>query len=582
MSQLKEIGIDTVRSENTAFWTSANAPTQSAFRLDVREVLLHVKVLYLLTDRIVAASFFESEITRTVTLELEPLFSRGEIVYFVDSEVEDFDEHGASKIETSPKELKSYNDRAVVMDRATGLTNLGYILKRPSCSISDKIVDIWVHDLYSDAPGSLRSLLLKYFPNESERLELVSKLVGISRDRGNKSFVWEYLAPKLERLRIPTPLIKASKHRLSTMYSRATSEVLGVAVDRGELTLSSPLIRASSCYDSSIFLRCMDSLGVRDSLATLDAYELIKLKHSPEFLAFKEFYFSLIETVGFQPPEVANWLIKYRYFSKGFISREISVNEFIAMFAGLCKSVKKDARSYSTPLEVLLNTYRLTNVLTIEAFVELIQQLNTTRERTGGVQVASRLRGTIVGERERIITGNLIIPPPTEHEDFIALIKVMIDRFRWFVEEQRGWQLLWSDKSYSTEKSEGDIQLLFKGIVHAFCEANDISIDPEVNFGRGPIDFKFSNGYRRRAHLEIKKLDNVRFWKGLSEQLPSYMRSDRVWDGWFLAVSFRETESNKKKISEIEARVAETSRRTKLNLDFALVDASPKTSASKL
>lgn len=375
MAQLKEIGIETVRSENTSFWTSANAPTQSAFQLDFKEVLLHVKALYLLTDRIVAASsfFFESAITRDVTVALEPLFSRGEIIYFVDSEVEDFDEHGISKIETTPK-LASYKDRVVVKGRAKKLAELGYILKRPSCSISDKIVDIWIRDLCSEAPGALGGLLLKYFPNENERLEIVSKLVGISRNRGHESFVWEYLKPKLESFKLPQPFLRASKYRLSTMYARATSDLLDVAVDRSELTLTSPFIQDSSCYDSDIFLRCMESLGVRESLAHLDPLQLIALKYSHEFIAFKEFYFILIKTVGFRSIEVAHWLVKYRYLSRRFALRGVTRDEFVGLFQRLCKSIKKSPRRYKTPLEVLLNAYSLTNVLTIEAFVELIRQ----------------------------------------------------------------------------------------------------------------------------------------------------------------------------------------------------------------
>jgi hypothetical protein len=64
-------------------------------------------------------------------------------------------------------------------------------------------------------------------------------------------------------------------------------------------------------------------------------------------------------------------------------------------------------------------------------------------------------------------------------------------------------------------------------------------IDREVDFGRGLVDFKFSNGFVFRAHLEVKKLHNTRFWDGLAAQLPSYLSSDDVRDAWFVAVRFR-------------------------------------------
>jgi hypothetical protein len=105
-----------------------------------------------------------------------------------------------------------------------------------------------------------------------------------------------------------------------------------------------------------------------------------------------------------------------------------------------------------------------------------------------------------------------------------------------FVEQQGGWSLLWNDDG--TDKPEEAAQLLFRGIVQNYCQANDIVIDREVELGRGPVDSKFSSGYEHRAHLEIKKEHNGKFWNGFEQQLPTYMRSDEVSDGWFLAVRY--------------------------------------------
>ncbi|MEJ7623782.1 MAG: hypothetical protein WKF34_07295 [Pyrinomonadaceae bacterium] len=577
MSQLKEIGIETVRSENTSFWTSGNAPTQSAFQLDFAEVLLHVKALYLLTDRIVAASsfFFESEITRQITLDLAPLFTRGELVYFVDSEVEDFEEHGDTKIVTSPEELNSYNDPSLVKDRAEELSGLGYILKRPSCSISDKIVDIWIRDIQSTEPGSLGVLLAKYFPNENERLDLVGKLVIISRDRGRASFVWEYLGPKLILLKLPPPILRASKHRLSTMYAQATSEVLGLGVDRHELTLAPQYIQQSSCFDSGIFLRCMGALGIQDSLSRLDAHQLIRLKYSPEFVAFKDFYFILIRTVGLRAIDAANWIVKYRQYSKVFAMDAVTVEDFVSAFHQICRALKQDPDRYKNPLEVLLTAYNLTHKLTIDAFIEVIESLEKSARPNTEISIDTSQGSMVYGK------SGLILPPPSKDEEFRKIIVGVIENFRLYIEEQGGWRLLWNE-GYSSERSEKNIQVLFKGIVQSECASAGISLDAEVDLGRGPVDFKFSNGYRQRAHLEIKKLENSDFWNGLSKQLPSYMRSDRVVDGWLLAVLFRDTQSNSRRIAKLENRVAKTSAERKLNLNFALIDARPKSSASNL
>lgn len=174
----------------------------------------------------------------------------------------------------------------------------------------------------------------------------------------------------------------------------------------------------------------------------------------------------------------------------------------------------------------------------------------------------------------------LLIRSPSSQEEFLAIIEQVIHQFRLFVENQGGWQLLWNSKG--DEKPESAAQLLFRGIAQHYCRANDISLDAEVNLGRGPVDFKFSNGYRRRAHFEVKKLHNGKFWNGLEQQLPSYMTSDEVVDGWFLAVRYRSSKSSEDRARALPNRVLAVAHARGLHLRFGLVDARPKESASKL
>lgn len=175
----------------------------------------------------------------------------------------------------------------------------------------------------------------------------------------------------------------------------------------------------------------------------------------------------------------------------------------------------------------------------------------------------------------------LTIPPARTEAEFFKVIELVIQQFRLFIEEQGGWDLLWNTP-YTEEKPEHAPQLLFRGIAQHYCKANNISLDPEVNLGRGPVDFKFSSGYIHRAHLEIKKLHNGKFWNGLSEQLPSYMKSDEVQDGWFLAIQYRNGKSADKRIKQLPGKVRAIGQLQNLNLRYALVDGRPKLSASKL
>lgn len=175
----------------------------------------------------------------------------------------------------------------------------------------------------------------------------------------------------------------------------------------------------------------------------------------------------------------------------------------------------------------------------------------------------------------------LQLPPPQSDDDFFNVIETVINQFRLFIEEQGGWSLLW-DITHINEKPEHAAQLLFRGIAQHYCKANNISLDAEVNLGRGPVDFKFSNGYMRRAHLEVKKLHNGKFWNGLQDQLPSYMTSDTVTDGWFLAIQYRNGKSATQRIQALPREVAALNEIKNFNLRYALVDARPKVSASNL
>lgn len=174
----------------------------------------------------------------------------------------------------------------------------------------------------------------------------------------------------------------------------------------------------------------------------------------------------------------------------------------------------------------------------------------------------------------------LALVAASTHDEFLKVIERLVDQFKLYIEQQGGWSLLWNDDG--TDKPEDAAQLLFRGVVQHYCHANNISIDREVELGRGPVDFKFSTGYAHRAHLEIKKLHNGRFWNGLEQQLPTYMRADNVKDGWLLAVRYREGEAAENRVKELPKRVQAVAKKENLNLKFGAVDARRPLSASKL
>jgi hypothetical protein len=167
----------------------------------------------------------------------------------------------------------------------------------------------------------------------------------------------------------------------------------------------------------------------------------------------------------------------------------------------------------------------------------------------------------------------------TNHDEFLEVIGDIVEQFRHFIEQERGWQLLWNDDG--TSKPERAGQLLFLGIVKHYCRANNIDFSREVETGRGPVDFKFASGYQDRALLEVKLASNGRFWQGLKKQLPTYLTASQIKDGYYLVIVYGEDEIQE--LSELQQIVHETGESSNTNLRFLTVNAIPgKVSASRV
>ncbi|MFJ8815823.1 hypothetical protein [Amycolatopsis thermoflava] len=166
-------------------------------------------------------------------------------------------------------------------------------------------------------------------------------------------------------------------------------------------------------------------------------------------------------------------------------------------------------------------------------------------------------------------------------EDLITFVEKIIKEFKHQVEEEGLWALLYNDDT-GYPKRETAIQLLFKGVVQSYCKAYSVSLDREVELGRGPVDFILGKDSRVRLLLEIKKMNNGKFWNGLEHQLVSYMESAQCSNGWFLAVRFSDTKSQRERTNKLAARTSYAAQQTGFKIKSTWVDARPKESASNL
>lgn len=176
----------------------------------------------------------------------------------------------------------------------------------------------------------------------------------------------------------------------------------------------------------------------------------------------------------------------------------------------------------------------------------------------------------------------LSLETPEDGASLDQFIESIVRNFRRFVELQGGWRLLWNDKSPLTPKREDSIQLLFKGVVQAYCAANHVTLDREVELGRGPVDFVLSKSSTDRVLLEIKKVSSSKFVDGIEKQLISYMESDGCMRGWYLAVQFYDSKSEVTKAKALPAITKNAAKTTGFQLSSTVIDATRKLSASNI
>ncbi|MEU2302054.1 hypothetical protein ABZ584_32170 [Streptomyces antibioticus] len=168
---------------------------------------------------------------------------------------------------------------------------------------------------------------------------------------------------------------------------------------------------------------------------------------------------------------------------------------------------------------------------------------------------------------------------PESPDEFERFIEAVIESYRHNIEEQDGWQLLWN-KGHARE--ERAAQNLFRSSVNHYCRANDIDLTGESNAGRGPVDFKFSKGWSKRALVEMKLVRNSKFWDGVLAQQPQYQVSEEVNLGFFVAIGYTDAHCHPEVKKKIEKAAALVSKNSGKKIKGILIDARPKMSASKL
>lgn len=169
---------------------------------------------------------------------------------------------------------------------------------------------------------------------------------------------------------------------------------------------------------------------------------------------------------------------------------------------------------------------------------------------------------------------------PKEAKQFCDWVESLLNDFAHNIGEQDGWRILW-DENTDKPRNERYAQALLRTVLWQICKANDIDFTGEPNAGRGPCDFKFSKGWVRRALTEVKPTNNSRYWHGLTEQTPQYMKSEQIHCGFFLSIGFGDKDFEKDRQDAVKAAAKAVSDDLGVKMTPIFVDGRKKQSASK-
>lgn len=159
-------------------------------------------------------------------------------------------------------------------------------------------------------------------------------------------------------------------------------------------------------------------------------------------------------------------------------------------------------------------------------------------------------------------------------ERVFTLVEKICERYKVLMEDNGLWEVLWHNGKLRRERIA---QLNLYAVGDAYCEANNIDITRESNSGRGPVDFKFSAGYRARVTVEVKYSTNTRLLHGWEKQLPIYNKAEKTEYSIFLII---QTSDSIRTIEAIQASASEQSRQGKKVPKVIVIDGRPSRSAS--
>lgn len=218
--------------------------------------------------------------------------------------------------------------------------------------------------------------------------------------------------------------------------------------------------------------------------------------------------------------------------------------------------------------ENIIKDKTLLNKLINEYKESRIEEYNFEKDSLGIIALANYLSSL----KEK----DFLINEVDKNNTTFEITKCICQRFKYQIENKKAYQILYTDNL--KPRKEKIAQQLFLCIADSYCKANNLDLSPECNMGRGPVDFKTSEGDKDKTLVEVKLTRNSgQLIHGLEIQLEEYSKAEETKNLIYLVI---DNGGSKKKINEMYD-VYNKFKDDKKKPYLIFVDAIPKESASK-
>ncbi|MFT0846894.1 hypothetical protein VR010_03975 [Actinomycetaceae bacterium L2_0104] len=137
--------------------------------------------------------------------------------------------------------------------------------------------------------------------------------------------------------------------------------------------------------------------------------------------------------------------------------------------------------------------------------------------------------------------------PVSSYDEALERVRL----FKHYVEDQDGYRLLNRPDGKRGFSNEKDVQLFF-GLAFA---GSQYDVNREANNGRGPVDFKISNGAYDKTLIEVKLASNPQLKRNLVNQVEVYQRANATRSTVKMIVCYTAAEVTKVEAILIELRL---------------------------